>query len=107
MTPASEVFVLIPLANHTILSMMIEAAEVQVGQRESMSYPRKVLIIRVGRRRHCVRAVLYGLQVFYSYLLMLVAMTYQVLSYKGLRLIIGACSYCYWDWCGVGVLFLP
>jgi len=30
-----------------------------------------------GKRRHIVRSVLYGLQVFYSYLLMLVAMTYQ------------------------------
>jgi len=34
---------------------------------------------RLGRRRHIIRAILYGAQVFYSYLLMLVAMTYQVI----------------------------
>ena len=34
---------------------------------------------RLARRRHIIRSVLYGLQVFYSYLLMLVAMTYQVI----------------------------
>jgi hypothetical protein len=37
-----------------------------------------MLIGRIARRRHIVRAVMYGIQVFYSYLLMLVAMTYQV-----------------------------
>ena len=33
--------------------------------------------VRLARRRHIVRAIMYGIQVFYSYLLMLVAMTYQ------------------------------
>jgi hypothetical protein len=42
------------------------------------SFYDEMLISRSGRRRHIVKAVLYGLQVFYSYLLMLVAMTYQV-----------------------------
>jgi hypothetical protein len=52
-----------------------------------------MLISRSGRRRHIVKAVLYGLQVFYSYLLMLVAMTYQVffcerwVDYRGMFLL--------------------
>ena len=67
-----------------------------------------VLIGRLGRRRHIIRALFYGLQVFYSYLLMLVAMTYQVISLEsGLGLMIGTCAYCCWNWCCVGVLFFP
>lgn len=45
--------------------------------------PTVEVMSRLTRRRHIIRAMLYGLQVFYSYLLMLVAMTYQVLSSFG------------------------
>src|SRR5271169_890696 len=40
-----------------------------------------MLIDRLERRRQIIRAVLYGIQVFYSYFLMLVAMTYQVIPF--------------------------
>jgi copper transporter 1 len=40
-----------------------------------------MIMNRLERRRQIIRAVLYGIQVLYSYMLMLVAMTYQVIPF--------------------------
>jgi hypothetical protein len=75
MTIASGIFELSRLL--MMLLMRIEEGLLLLLLRRIISPTVKVMC-RLTRRRHIIRAVLYGLQVFYSYFLMLVAMTYQV-----------------------------